>query len=44
MQLVKNPNVTLDVYSSSKVYGSAFADKNEPDFEPLYEQARQLKM
>jgi|TARA_R100001460_G_scaffold35576_3_gene68401 glycosyltransferase involved in cell wall biosynthesis len=43
MQLVKNPNVTLDVYSSSKVYGSAFADKNEPDFEPLYEQARQLK-
>jgi glycosyltransferase involved in cell wall biosynthesis len=42
MQEVKNPNITLDVYSSAKVYGSQYAEKNDKDFEPLYEQARSL--
>ena len=42
MQLVKNPNITLDVYSSAQVYGDAFSSKNEKDFEPLYDQAKQM--
>ena len=42
MQEIKNPNITLDVYSSAKVYGSEYAKSNEKDFEPLYEQARSL--
>ena len=42
MQDVENPNVKLDVYSSCKVYGSEFEESTEKDFEPLYEQARQL--
>ena len=43
MQLIKNKNVTLDVYSSCKVYGSEFEQKCEKDFEGLYEQANKLK-
>jgi len=42
MQLIKNPNITLDVYSSAQVYGDAFSSKNEKDFEPLYDQAKQM--
>ena len=42
MQDIKDPNITLDVYSSSKVYGSEFSDDNDKDFYPLYEQAKQL--
>ena len=42
MQDIKDPNITLDVYSSSKVYGSEFSDDNDIDFYPLYEQAKQL--
>ena len=43
MQLIKNKNVTLDVYSSCKVYGSEFEQKCEKDFEGLYEQANKLE-
>lgn len=42
MQLVKNPNIELDVYSSCEVYGQAFKDNNDKHYEGLYEQARQL--
>jgi len=42
MQLVKNPLITLDVYSSTEVYGKSFYEKNEKDYESLYEQARNL--
>ena len=42
MQDIKDPNITLDVYSSSKVYGSEFSENNDKDFYPLYEQAKQL--
>ena len=42
MQDIKDPNITLDVYSSSKVYGSEFSDDNDKDFYPLYDQAKQL--
>ena len=42
MQEVKNPNITLDVYSSTQVYGDAFKQHNDEQFKPLYEQAQQL--
>jgi glycosyltransferase involved in cell wall biosynthesis len=42
MQLIKNKNITLDVYSSTQVYGDAFARANEQQYQELYEQAKQL--
>ena len=42
MQMVKNENVTLDVYSSCNVYGSEFASGHEEAFKPLYEQCKTL--
>jgi glycosyltransferase involved in cell wall biosynthesis len=43
MQLIKNPLITLDVYSSCEVYGSAFKKANDHQYQELYEQAKQLK-
>ena len=42
MQLLKNPNVTLDVYSSNEVYGSEFAARANKDTEALFNQAKKL--
>jgi glycosyltransferase involved in cell wall biosynthesis len=42
MQEIKDPNITLDVYSSTQVYGDSFKQQNDDQFKPLYEQARQL--
>jgi glycosyltransferase involved in cell wall biosynthesis len=42
MQEIKNPNITLDVYSSTQVYGDQFKKQNDDAFKPLYEQAKQL--
>ena len=42
MQLVKNKNITLDVYSSNKVYGSEFSNRVDQDFEGLFDQAKKL--
>jgi len=42
MQLVKNPNIQLDVYSSCEVYGKAFAEVNDKHYQALYDQAKQL--
>ena len=42
MQEIKNPNITLDVYSSTQVYGDEFKEQNDDQFKPLYEQAKQL--
>ena len=42
MQEIKNPNITLDVYSSTQVYGDQFKQQNDDQFKPLYEQAKQL--
>ena len=42
MQLVKNPLVTLDVYSSTEVYGQDFYVKNDHEYRELYEQAKKL--
>jgi glycosyltransferase involved in cell wall biosynthesis len=43
MQLVKNPLIHLDVYSSTEVYGENFKKNNDSQFIGLYDQARQLK-
>ena len=41
MQLIKNPLVSLDVYSSTEVYEN-FYQENDSQFYELYEQARSL--
>jgi len=42
MQLVQNPNITLDVYSSTNIYGSDFKKDNDDKYKALYEQANKL--
>ena len=42
MQEIKNPNITLDVYSSTQVYGSEFSEVHDKEFVQLYEQAKEL--
>ena len=42
MQYIKNPNVTLDVYSSTEVYGEDFKKANDDQYKELYEQAKEL--
>jgi len=42
MQLVKNTNIQLDVYSSCEVYGQTFKEQNDKNYEALYDQARKL--
>jgi len=42
MQLIKNPLIQLDVYSSTEVYGKDFYDQNDKHYKPLYDQAAQL--
>jgi glycosyltransferase involved in cell wall biosynthesis len=42
MQEIKDPNITLDVYSSSQIYGSEFSENHDEEFLPLYEQAKNL--
>ena len=43
MQLVKNPLIKCHVYSSTKIYGDNFAEKNDEIYQPLYDQAQQLE-
>jgi glycosyltransferase involved in cell wall biosynthesis len=42
MQLIKNPLITLDVYSSTEVYGKDFYEQNDKYYQTLYEQAEAL--
>ena len=42
MQEIKNPNIIIDIYSSSQVYGDEFKKHNDDAFKPLYEQAEKL--
>jgi len=42
MQYIKDPNITLDVYSSCDVYGSEFRDAHHKDFVELFDQAKKL--
>lgn len=42
MQLVKNPLISLDVYSSTEVYGKRFHEQTDNQYQELYDQAKQL--
>ena len=42
MQLVKNPLISLDVYSSTEIYGKQFYEQNDHNYTALYKQAREL--
>jgi UDP-glucose:(glucosyl)LPS alpha-1,2-glucosyltransferase len=42
MQLIKNPLIELDVYSSTQIYGDNFKKQNDDMYKPLYEQAEKL--
>lgn len=42
MQLVNNPNIVLDVYSSTKVYGNEFKETNDHIYQDLYDQCEKL--
>ena len=42
MDLLKDENIELDVYSSCNLYGSEFAKNNDKTWKKLYEQARSL--
>jgi len=42
MQLVKNKDVELDVYSSTQIYGDQFKSANDDQYKGLYEQAKAL--
>ena len=42
MQTIKNKNITLDVYSSTEIYGSGFKDQAQSEYQPLFDQAMKL--
>ena len=42
MQYIKNPNIELDVYSSTEVYGKNFYDQSDHLYQGLYDQAKAL--
>jgi len=42
MQYIKNPNIELDVYSSTEVYGEEFKKANDKHYQGLYDQAKAL--
>jgi len=42
MQLVKNPLISLDVYSSTEIYGKNFYKQNDHNYTALYKQAKEL--
>jgi len=42
MQHIKNPNIELDVYSSTEVYGKSFYDQSDHLYQGLYDQAKAL--
>ena len=43
MELIKDPMIELDVYSSCEVYGKDFAEANDSTYQKLYDQAKRLK-
>ena len=42
MDAIKDPDITLDVYSSTKIYGKSFEQNNNDQYKPLYEKAQSL--
>ena len=43
MELIKRDDITLDVYSSTKIYGSEFELQNDKQFKPMYDKMESLK-
>jgi len=43
MHFLKDEDVTLDVYSSTQIYGDQFKQQNDKYYEPMYEHARSMK-
>ena len=42
MQLIENPLIHLDVYSSTQIYGDGFKSANDDKFKDLYDQATKI--
>ena len=42
MEAIKDPDITLDVYSSTIIYGTSFHNQNDKGYEALYEKAKSL--
>jgi len=42
MEAIKDPDITLDVYSSTIIYGTSFHNQNDKGYEKLYEKAKSL--
>ena len=42
MEKIKDPNITLDVYASTIIYGKQFHDRNDKEYTALYEKAKSL--
>jgi len=42
MDAIKDSDITLDVYSSTKIYGKSFEQNNDDQYKPLYEKAKSL--
>lgn len=42
MESIKDPDITLDVYSSTIIYGSNFHNQHDKGYEKLYEKAKSL--
>ena len=43
MELIKRDDITLDVYSSTKIYGSEFELQNDKQFKPMYDKMDSLQ-
>ena len=41
-QLKKDKDITLDVYSSTQIYGAAFQKDNDKTYQPLYDKCKEL--
>ena len=42
MDGIKDPDITLDVYSSTIIYGKSFEEQNDDQYKPLYEKAKNM--
>jgi hypothetical protein len=42
MDGIKDPDITLDVYSSTIIYGKSFQQQNDDQYKPLYEKAKNM--
>ena len=43
MHFLEDEDITLDVYSSTQIYGDEFKEANDKYYEPLYEHAKSMK-